>query len=484
MGMGGGRPSEQCVKKGHRFVWRARTRGSTFAAMNGNRRKHQVVVVGAGFAGLQTALKLRRADVEVTVVDRYNHHLFQPLLYQVATAVLSPGDISAPIRSVLKGKNTTVLLAEAQGVDAARRVLVCDGGEIPYDTLVLATGATHSYFGHPEWERFAPGLKTIDDARKIRERILLAFEAAEREADPARQREWLTFVVIGAGPTGAELAGALAYMTRHSLPKEFRRADISTARVLLLEGLPRVLSAYPEELSQKAREDLERLGVEVRTGAMVTGVDEEGVAVGAERIPARTVLWGAGVAASPLARTLGAPLDKAGRVKVTPTLTVPGHDDIFVVGDLAAVQQDGHPVPGIAPAAMQMGQYVARALRERLAGRVPEPFHYVDKGSFAVIGRGSAIGTLFNKVRLSGRPAWWMWLGIHIAFLVGFRNKLLVLGQWAYTYLTRKHEVRIITGLYDSKLPRLQPVPDTSAPRPAPVLAPEPPQPSGSAQVH
>ena len=422
-----------------------------------NGRRHQVVIVGAGFAGLQTALKLRKAPVDVTVVDRYNHHLFQPLLYQVATAVLSPGEISAPIRSVLRGKNTTVLLADAKSVDPSRKVLVCDGGDISYDTLVLATGATHSYFGHPEWAHVAPGLKTIDDARRIRERILLAFEAAERETDPARQREWLTFVVIGAGPTGVELAGALAYMTRHSLPKEFRRVDISQSRVLLLEGLPRVLNAYPEELSERAREDLEKLGVEVGLGAMVTGVDERGVTVGNTRIPARTVLWGAGVAASPLARTLNAPLDKAGRVKVEPTLTVPGHEDIFVMGDLASVQQDGQQVPGIAPAAMQMGQHVARSIQARVAGQPLKPFHYVDKGSFAVIGRGSAIGVLFGKARVKGQVAWWMWLGIHIAFLVGFRNRLSVLGQWAYTYLTRKREVRLITGLHSKELPPLGP---------------------------
>ncbi len=425
-----------------------------------------MVIVGAGFGGLQAASKLRRSPVEVTVLDRYNHHLFQPLLYQVATAVLSPGDISAPIRQVLRGRNTTVLLAEARSIDLERKVVVCDGGDIPYDTLVLATGATHSYFGHPEWARFAPGLKTIDDARAIRERILLALEAAER--DPERQHEWLTFVIIGAGPTGVELAGALAYMTRHSLPRDFRRVDTSQARVLLLEGLPRVLNTYPEELSKKARADLEKLGVEVRTGAMVTGVDDQGVSVGDTRIQARTVLWGAGVAASPLARTLGVPLDKAGRVKVEPTLTLPGHEDVFVIGDLASLLQDGKPVPGIAPAAMQMGQHVAKNIRRRLAGQPLEPFRYHDKGSFAVIGRGSAIGVLYDKVRLSGRTAWWMWLGIHITFLIGFRNKLAVLFEWGYTFFTKRRDVRLITGLHAGKLPPLRPTPALTASGPQP----------------
>ncbi|QRK10515.1 NAD(P)/FAD-dependent oxidoreductase [Archangium violaceum] len=424
--------------------------------MEGNRRRHHVVIVGGGFGGLEAARGLKRAPVDVTVLDRYNHHLFQPLLYQVATAVLSPGDISAPIRQVLRGRNTTVLLAEAQSVDMERKVLVTDGGDIPYDTLVLATGATHSYFGHPEWARFAPGLKTVDDARDIRERVLLAFEAAEREPDPVRQREWLTFVIIGAGPTGVELAGALAYMTRHSLPKDFRRIDTSQARILLLEGLPRVLNTYPEELSEKARRDLEKLGVEVRTGAMVTGMDEEGVNVGDTRIQARTLLWGAGVAASPLARTLGVPLDKAGRVKVEPTLNVPGHEDVFVIGDLASMLQDGKPVPGIAPAAMQMGKHVAKNIRRKLEGQPLEPFRYHDKGSFAVIGRGSAIGVLYNKVRLSGRTAWVMWLGIHITFLIGFRNKLAVMFDWAYTFLTKRRDVRLITGLHANRLPRLR----------------------------
>ncbi|KFA89050.1 NAD(P)/FAD-dependent oxidoreductase [Archangium violaceum] len=451
--------------------------------MEDNRGRHQVVIVGGGFGGLQAALKLARAPVEVTVLDRYNHHLFQPLLYQVATAVLSPGDISAPIRQILRGRNTTVLLAEVRAVDLARKVVVSDGGEIPYDTLVLAMGATHSYFGHPEWARFAPGLKTIDDAREIRERLLLAFEAAERETDPERQRDWLTFVIIGAGPTGVELAGALAYMTRHSLPRDYRRVDTSKARVLLLEGLPRVLNAYPEELSAKAREDLEKLGVEVRTGTLVTGGDEEGVTVGDTRIPTRTVLWGAGVAASPVAGTLGVPLDKAGRVKVEPPLNIPGHEDVFVIGDLASLVQDGKPVPGIAPAAMQMGRHVAKNIRHRLAGRPLEPFRYHDKGSFAVIGRGSAIGVLYDKVRLSGRPAWAMWLGIHITFLVGFRNKVAVMLEWAYTYLTKRRDVRLITGLHANKLPPIQAarLPATTcehAPEPRVGLTQHEPEPS------
>jgi NADH dehydrogenase len=457
----------------------------TFSGMEGNRGVHHVVIVGAGFGGLQAARGLRRAPVKVTVVDRYNHHLFQPLLYQVATAVLSPGDISAPIRTVLRGRNTTVLLAEARAIDARRKVLVCDGGDIPYDTLVLATGATHSYFGHPEWARFAPGLKTLDDAVDIRERVLVALEAAEREPDPERQREWLTFVIIGAGPTGVELAGALSYMTRHSLPKEFRRIDTSQARVLLLEGLPRVLSSYPEELSEKARRDLEKLGVEVRTGAMVTGVDDEGVSVGDSRIPARTVLWGAGVAASPLARSLGVPLDKAGRVTVEPTLLVPGHDDLFVIGDLASVTLEGKPVPGIAPAAMQMGRHVAKNIRRKLRGLPLKPFHYHDKGSFAVIGRGSAIGVLYDKVRVSGKLAWAMWLGIHITFLVGFRNKVAVMVDWAYTYLTKRRDVRLITGLHANKLPPLNPksLPGVSEERAAEARSSLPPGPEPS-HVH
>ncbi|WNG13600.1 NAD(P)/FAD-dependent oxidoreductase [Cystobacter fuscus] len=436
--------------------------------------QHHVVIVGAGFGGLQAARKLQKAPVKVTVVDRYNHHLFQPLLYQVATAVLSPADISAPIRSILRGRNTQVLLAEARSVDAARKVLVCDGGEVPYDTLVLATGATHSYFNHPEWANVAPGLKTLNDAVAIRERVLLSLEAAERETDPERQAEWLTFVIIGGGPTGVELAGAISYMLRHSLPRDFRRIDTAKARVLLLEGLPRVLTQYPEELSATARKDLEKLGVEVHTGSMVTGVDERGVSVGEQRIPARTVLWGAGVAASKLVRSLDVPLDKAGRVKVDATLTVPGHEDIFVLGDVASVVQDGKPVPGIAPAAMQMGRHVAKNIRLRLDGKPLQPFHYVDKGSFAVIGRGYAVGLVFNKLKMSGPLAWLMWAGIHIAYLVGFRNRLAVMLNWAFTFLTRGRDVRLITGAYAPHLPPFSKNAEPPA-LPLPEAAPPPP---------
>jgi NADH dehydrogenase len=448
-----------------------------------NRDKHHVVIVGAGFGGLQAARKLRKAPVRVTVVDRYNHHLFQPLLYQVATAVLSPADISAPIRNILNGRNTSVLLAEARSVDAARKVLVCEGGEVPYDTLVLATGATHSYFNHPEWAHVAPGLKTLNDAVAIRERILLALEAAERETEPERQAEWLTFVIIGGGPTGVELAGAISHMLRHSLPRDFRRIDTTQARVLLLEGLPRVLTQYPEPLSEAARRDLNKLGVEVRTGSLVTGVDERGVTVGEQRIPTRTVLWGAGVAASPLMRSLNVPLDKAGRVKVEPTLTVPGHDDIFVLGDVASFVQDGKPVPGIAPAAMQMGQHVAKNIRLRLEGQPMRPFHYADKGSFAVIGRGYAVGLMFNKVKMSGLPAWMLWAGIHIVYLVGFRNRLAVMLNWAFTFLTGGRNVRLITGAY---APHLPPFSKDAAP-PAlglPEVAPQPPAHDAQVRAH
>ena len=447
--------------------------------------RHHVVIVGAGFGGLQAAKALGKArNVRVTVVDRYNHHLFQPLLYQVATAVLNPSDISAPIRTVLQSRNTEVLLADAKSVDTHRKVLVVEGGEIPYDSLVLATGASHSYFKHPEWADVAPGLKTLEDAVRIRERVLAAFEAAERESDPVRQRQWMTFVIIGAGPTGVELAGALSYMTRHAMPKDFRRIDTREARVVLLEGLPRVLNTYPEELSERAKRDLEELHVDVRTGAMVTDIDAESVTFGNERIATRTVLWGAGVAASPLVRSLEVPLDRAGRVQVTPLLTAPGLNDVYVIGDVAAVEQRGKPVPGIAPAAMQMGRHVAKTIRCRLANKPLRAFRYHDKGSFAVIGRYYAVGLLFDKWRMSGFPAWCVWAGVHIAYLIGFRNRASVMLNWGYTFFTKGgRDMRLITGNVLKRMPALAVSLQAPAVSPAPPARPELPA-SRPAPVH
>ena len=405
----------------------------------------EVVIVGGGFGGLYAARALRSAAVHVTVVDRRNHHLFQPLLYQVATAALNPADIAAPIRSVFRGaRNVSVVLAEAVGVDLAGKKLLLADGELPYDYLILATGATHSYFGHEEWAPFAPGLKSIEDALEIRRRVLLAYEMAERDAE--HRREWLTFVIIGGGPTGVELAGALAEISRQTLSREFQHIDPSHARIILIEGMPRVLPPYPEDLSAKARTQLERLGVDVWTGARVTGIDAAGVTLGHERILARTVLWAAGVAASPLAKSLGVPLDRAGRVSVEPTLAVSGRSDVFLVGDLSTLEQDGKPVPGVAPAAIQMGRHAARNILRAIAGLPGEPFRYRDKGSFATIGRGKAVGQLAGGLKLSGFLAWIAWLAIHIFFLIGFRNRVLVLFQWAYSYVTFRRGARLITG--------------------------------------
>jgi NADH dehydrogenase len=412
----------------------------------------EVVIVGGGFGGLYAARALRGARVHVTIVDRRNHHLFQPLLYQVATAALNPADIAAPIRSVFRGaRNVSVLLAEATGVDVAAKKLLLADGALPYDYLILATGATHAYFGHDEWAPFAPSLKTIEDALDIRRRVLLAYEMAER--DPEHRREWLTFVIIGGGPTGVELAGALAEISRQALSREFQHIDPSHARIILIEGMTRVLPTYPEDLSVKARAQLEHLGVDVWTGARVTGIDSTGVMLGHERILARTVVWAAGVAASPLAKSLGAPLDRAGRVRVDPTLALPGRNDVYVVGDLATVTQDGEPVPGVAPAAIQMGRHAARNIMRAIAGLPAEPFRYRDKGSFATIGRGKAVGVLAGGLKLSGFPAWVAWLAIHIFFLIGFRNRVLVLFQWAYSYVTFRRGARLITG---TPPPRLQ----------------------------
>ena len=404
----------------------------------------RVVIVGGGFAGLQAAHVLRRAPVDVTLLDRRNHHVFQPLLYQVATAGLSAPEIAAPLRRVLRRQaNAVVLMAEVVSVDVARRMVVLADGETPYDYLILATGATHSYFGHDEWARYAPGLKSIEDALEIRRRLFVAFERAERETDAAVRRVWLTFVVVGAGPTGVELAGTVAEIARHTLSNEFRRIDPSRARVVLLEGTDRVLPPYPPDLSEKARRQLEDLGVEVRSGALVTDVDGHGVCIGPERIESRTVLWAAGVAASPVGRSLGAPVDRAGRVKVESDLSLPGHREVFVAGDLAAFEQNGRPVPGVAPAAMQMGRHAARNVLRSIAGQPLAPFRYVDKGSLATIGRRAAVAD-FGRFKLWGLPAWLAWLGIHIFFLIGFRNRLVVLLDWAWAYFSYQRTARLI----------------------------------------
>jgi len=411
-----------------------------------------VVIVGGGFAGLYAAKALSRAPVRVTLIDRRNHHLFQPLLYQVATAGLSAIDIGAPIRQILRrSRNTTVLMAHVVGVDmASRSVSLSTGRSIDYDYLIIAAGASHSYFGHGDWQRIAPGLKTIEDALEIRRRILVAFERAEIEEDAAARQAWLTFVVIGAGPTGAELAGAVAELARHTLVSEFRRFDSSQARILLLEGGARVLPSYSPDLSARARRQLERLGVEVQTEALVTEIDASGVRVGQRRIAARTVLWAAGVEASPIGSLLGVPLDRVGRVKVQADLTVPGHPEVFVVGDLAYLEQDGQPIPGVAPAAIQQGRHAVRNIRRRLTEKPLETFRYRDRGSMATLGRSAAVAEI-GRLHMSGLPAWLSWLCIHIFFLIGYRNRLVVLFEWAKSYLTFQRSARLI--LHESSEP-------------------------------
>jgi NADH dehydrogenase len=417
---------------------------------------HRVVIVGGGFGGLYTARALGGAPVQVTLLDRRNFHLFQPLLYQVATGGLSPANIAAPLRAVLRRqKNTRVLLAEVTGFDLARRVVLLQGGdEVPYDSLVVAAGARHHYFGHPEWEHFAPGLKTVEDATAMRRRILYAFEAAERTADPAARQKWLTFVVVGGGPTGVELAGTVAEVARHTLRGNFRSIDSASARVILLEATDRVLPPYPPKLSARAAQALARLGVTVRTGTAVTAMAAEGVTVRTgdheEFIPTHTILWGAGVDASPLARKLaeasGAEVDRAGRVLVRPDLTLPGHPEVFAIGDMVTYpHQTGKPLPGVAPVAMQQGRYVADLIVRRLRGEAPVPFHYRDRGAMATIGRAAAVADL-GWLRLSGFVAWLAWLFIHILFLIEFQNRVLVLFQWAWNYFTRNRSARLITG--------------------------------------
>ena len=406
-----------------------------------------VVILGCGFGGLFAARALARAPVRITVVDRTNHHLFQPLLYQVATAGLSAPAVAAPIRHILAGQdNVTVIYGNATRIDPARRAVVLDGGdEVRYDRLIVATGATNSYFGHDDWAMHAPSLKTLEDAYAIRRRVLLAFERAERETDPARRADWLTFVVIGGGATGVELAGAFAEIARHTLHGEFRRFDPRNARVVLVEGADRVLPGYPPSLSEKARRQLERLGVTVWLGRMVSSIDAEGVQLGTERLAARTVVWAAGVAASPLGASLGVPLDRAGRVIVGEDLAVPGHPEIAVIGDLAALPWHAPPVPGIAPAAKQMGRHVARNIVAALRGRPLSPFRYQDVGMLATIGRNAAVAVL-GKLRFSGYPAWLLWLLAHIYFLIGFRNRIVVLIDWAWAYWTFERNARIVIG--------------------------------------
>ncbi len=405
----------------------------------------RVVIVGGGFGGLYAARRMRHLPVNLVLVDRRNHHLFQPLLYQVATAALNPSDIAAPIRHILRQQlNTEVVLGQVMAVDAASNRLILEDGELSYDFLILATGATHSYFGHNEWVNFAPGLKSIEDALQIRRRVLLAYEKAEREADPARQRTWLTFVIVGAGPTGVELAGALAEISRLTLTRDFRRINPASARVVLLEGTDRVLPTYSPKLSEAAKRQLAKLGVEVHTGAMVTNIDSEGVTVGAEHLPARTVLWAAGVQASPLAKSLRVPLDRAGRVLVERDLRVPGLSNVYVIGDLAAVQEDGVSVPGVAPAAIQEGIHAADNIARQIRGQAPVPFRYHDKGSLATIGRAAAVAHL-GRMNLSGWVAWMAWLLVHIFFLIGFRNRLLVIFEWAWSYVTAQRGARLIT---------------------------------------
>jgi NADH:ubiquinone reductase (H+-translocating) len=407
----------------------------------------QIAIVGGGFGGLKAAEALAHLPVDITVIDRKNHHTFQPLLYQVATAGLSPAEIAAPIREILhRHKNVEVLLGEVLGFDLEHRQLQLHDHAIAYDYLIVAAGATHAYFGHDDWEPLAPGLKTIEDALEIRRRILLAYELAAREAALTGMHRPLNFVVVGAGPTGVELAGTLAEIARKSLPKNFRNIDPGKTRIVLVEAGPSVLSAYPEDLRQSAVRQLQHLGVEVRTNSAVSDVRSGKVRIGEEVLPAEVVLWAAGVSASELGRALGAPVDKAGRVFVEPDLSLPGHREVFVIGDLATLKdENGKPLPGVAPVAMQEGTWAARQIKADLAGKPREPFHYFDKGSLATIGRAAAIAQ-FGKVHISGFVAWLSWLFIHILFLIGFRNRIMVMLQWAWSYLTYERAAWLITG--------------------------------------
>ena len=426
-----------------------------------------VVILGGGFAGLHAARALDGAAARVTLLDRHNYHLFQPLLYQVATASLSPGDVASPIRWILRHqKNVQVLLAAAREIDPIGRRVILDHDSLSYDYLVVATGSAHAYFGHPEWAERAPGLKTLDDALEMRRRVLLAFEAAERETDPEKQQRLLTFVIVGAGPTGVELAGALAEIARQSLVEDFRSIHPESARIVLIEGSPHVLGPFPDPLRAAARQALERLGIEVKTESVVVDIDADGVTCGVrsrapgsdpgarppeiiERIAAETVLWAAGVAASPLAKTLGVPLDRVGRVTPEPTLALAAHPGIFVVGDICAFVQDGKPLPGVAQVAMQQGARAGRNIRRAIQGQGLEPFRYHDYGIMATIGRGSAVGDVFG-LKISGFFAWLFWIFLHIFWLIGFRNRFVVMTEWAWAYFSLQRRVRLITGERDA----------------------------------
>ena len=455
----------------------------------------RVVIVGAGFGGLNAAQALAKAPVQITVIDRQNFHTFQPLLYQVATAGLSPGEIAAPIRSILRShKNIEVLMAEVSGFDLDRRTVQTPDFDIPYDYLIVAAGATHSYFGHDEWEPYAPGLKTIEDALEIRRRVLLAFELEERQAAAGGTAVPLNFVVVGGGPTGVELAGTLAEIARHALAHEFRSIDPARTHILLIEGGPRVLPAYAEDLSRSAQEQLNHLGVEVRTSTMVTQIEPGAVCTGNTRLPATVILWAAGVAASPLGKNLRAETDRAGRVLVRPDLSIPDHPEVFVIGDLAAAKDEhGKMLPGVAPVAIQQGRFVAKLIRKELqtqgAPSFSRPsreggdsdsrpaFHYWDKGSLATIGRAAAIAE-FGRIHISGFIAWLSWLFVHILFLIGFRNRLIVFIQWAWSYVTYERGARLITG--STTLPGWKPTPEARPPAPIADSSPKDIHPSAT----
>ena len=420
----------------------------------------RIVIVGAGFGGLSAAKALAGKPFDVTVIDQHNYHLFQPLLYQVATAGLSPAEIASPIRGILsREQNVNVMLGKVSGIDLERREVLAEGRRIPYDSLVLATGAQHAYFGHGDWAAFAPGLKTIDDATYIRRRILLAFEKAETETDPAERARLLNFVIVGGGPTGVEMAGAIAELANRALAEDFRSIDPRSARIILVEAAPRLLTPFDPPLSEAARTSLEQLGVEVRLGTPVTALDAAGVAVGTERIEARTVIWGAGVIASPAGQWLGADTDRAGRVKVAPDLSVPGHPDIFVIGDTAAINDaNGNPLPGVAPVAKQQGNYIAALLIARRNGKSVAPFRYRDLGSLATIGRKRAVIQM-GRFKMKGFFAWLLWCVAHIYYLIGFRNRFVVAISWLWNYITFQRATRLITGMSGASMEAL-PLPE------------------------